>query len=537
MRIEMSLKTKKWQWVVCAGFIVLLTNCTKRENLPDKIASIRENLPHEPAAAVKTLEELNTQHPDHPEILQLLSDAYVLLPGNNHLRAAVHLERAAKLIQGQKDTWLKAARLFAEAGDVSAQLENLCLHLQHYPNEDAWLDLGQILIQSDRQKDLEVAQQILFGEEEDRPNAVQLKVLLIDLQQNNLLTEGSTAKGLQVVETLRLLEMQELPEEKEIIATPPPPPSLAILQTAAISATGATSPAEGLIASIPAIPLVAGKAFGTNPEIPPSEVVVNLNNVEVVDNPEPEELRTDSNTTASTNTDKEPTTTETGHVVRTVQSEDPAPPPNGEKPKTNEKETTTTPLEIEDVKPEVTSTDSPKENDSTEPVPNPQTTEDPETVNVEPEETNPILLAQTAFNLKDYESASTLYWKAVRLDSDDPKLWFQLSRSFFRQDSLKKAEMMALEAARRDPSNPEYVVHFLKVIREQKDPENYHAELKKARKLFPDEAFVIYELAVSYANTDSDLRAATLLFKEFLEKHPEHSLAPAAKESLKQLEP
>ena len=536
MRIVRSLNSKKWHWVVCAFSIVLLTNCTKRENLPDKIASIRANLLNEPATAVKTLEALNTQHPDNPEILQLLSDAYVHLPGNNHLRAAVHLERAAKLIQGQKDTWLKAARLFAEAGDVSAQLENLCLHLQHYPNEDAWLDLGQILIQSDRQKDLEVAQQILFGEEADRPNAVQLKVLLVDLQQNNLLTEGSTAKGLQVVETLRLLEMQELPVVKEIIPTPPPPPppSLPILQTTTTSATGATSPTGAIIASIPSIPFVAGKALGTNPEEQPAEVAVNLNNVEVIENTEPEESGTSSNTPAPTNSNQEPTSSENENVVTTVEVEDPVPPSNGVDHKTNATDTTATTQEIENEQPEVTSTDPPKENESQESVEPPV---EPNNVEEEPEETDPIVLAQTAFDLKDYETASTLYWKAVRSDSDNPKLWFQLSRSFFRQDSLKKAEMMALEAARREPLNPEYVVHFLKVIREQKDPENYHAELKKARKLFPDEPFVIYELAVSYANTDSDLRAAILLFKEFLEKHPEHSLATSAKDSLDQLEP
>ena len=528
----MSLNTKKWHWVVCVCCLVLYTNCTERENLPDKIASIRESLVSEPAVSVIKLEELNTLHPDNPEILQLLADAYLQVPGNNNMRAAVHLERAAKLIEGKKDTWLKAARLFAEAGDVSAQLENLCLHLQYYPNEDAWLDLGQILIQSDRQEDLEVAQQILFGAEGDRPDANQLKVLLADLQMNNLITEGSTAKGLQVVETLRLLEMEEV---KEIEPEPAPLPT----------ALTATSPTSVPITAIPPAPppptvvAIAGKSIGTDPEIHPQELAVNLDDVEVAPEINGEE-------TSPPQVDPEAAPSEDPPEQNNQNTSPEIDPPNEPAPENSpstpvDEAIASTPASIEDENPEIATTAQSEETEQpseTVEDPNlPPTSEDESQPPEEATEVDPTVLAQEAFDLKDYQTASTLYWKAVRLDADNPQLWYQLSRSFFRQDALKKAEMMALEAARRDPKNPEYVVHFLKVIREQKDPENLHAELKKARKLFPDEPFVIYELAVSYANTDSDLRAAILLFKELLAKHPEHSLATAAKDSLEQLEP
>ena len=497
----MSLCIKEWQWMVCVTTLILFTNCTKRENLPEKIASIRQNIAVEPGASVKELETLNMRHPDNPEILLALSDAYIYLPGNNHLRAAVHLERAAKILNGQGNTWLRAARLFAEAGDISAQLENLCLHLQYFPNEEAWLDLGQILIQSDRQQDLEVAQQILFGRNDDRPNAVQLKVLLNDLQQNNLITEGSTARGLQAVQTIRLMETEVISEIIQPEPVPPPPS----LPTPLPESTTATSPTAAILTHLPPLPIpppVSGKTFGTESTSPTGSIVVqNINDIEIIETPPQVTENIPENPTDIANLPLTAILT----PEPSIDKEYPSAPVSTES------------KELEDIKM--------------------VTPHKPETSSFDIIEQNSLELANEAFDSKDYEKASTLYWKAVRTDPENPELWYQLSRSFFRQNSIKKAEMMALEAARRDPANPEYVVHFLKVIREQEDPENFHAELKKARKLFPDDPFIIYELAVSYANTDGDIRAAVILFQEFLEKHPAHDLASSAADSIKELHP
>ena len=508
----MSLRRNGWQNLLYAAILILFTNCTSKENLPDKLASIRENLSSEPAASVKKLQELNSQFQGNPEVLITLADAYMLLPGNNNLVAAVHLEQAGRLNHGEKQTWLRAARLFAEAGDVSAQLENLCLHLQYYPDEEAWLDLGQILIQSNRQKDLEVAQQILFGHVRDRPNAEQLRALLKDLQQNSLITElskaGSTASGLQAVQTIRLLEPDDLPKEEQLVAYTPPKPPPPVTETSASSRTAYVLTNLPPLPVLPLTPNLTGKLSGSETnsttEESPSLTISATEDVEIIETPP------DEPPTAQTPNEGEPTLAENL----------PTTPP--------EPESSSTPEPIEE------NTETEKQNTSPEPEP-PESIDTPQPEPATPEQA-PFELAQKAFEEKDYTTASSYYWQAVRQDPDNPEMWFHLSRSFFRNNSLKKAEMMALEAARRDPKNPEYVVHFLKVVREQQDPETLHTELKRARKLFPDDPFVIYELAVSYANTDSDTRAAIILFKEFLEKHPDHPHAPSATDALAQLE-
>jgi len=512
----MSFRRNGWQNLLCTAILILFTNCTKKENLPDKLASIRENLSSEPATSVKKLQELNSQYQGNPDILITLADAYLMLPGNNHLIAAVHLEQAGRLNNGEKQTWLRAARLFAEAGDVSAQLENLCLHLQDYPDEEAWLDLGQILIQSNRQKDLEVAQQILFGEDHDRPNPEQLRALLKDLQQNSLITElskaASTASGLQAVQTIRLLQPEDTPKEEQLVAYIPPKPPLPITETAANSRTEDTLTDLPHLPLPPILPLTPGligksganSATGSSIENSTGLAITAIENVEIIETP------------PTTQPASPPQEAEPSEAENVLTEHAPPTPPEP------------TPATIEE------NTDPEQPNTTTEPEP-------PEPIETTPPEPatppeDPFELAQKAFEEKDYATASTHYWKAVRQDPDNPETWYHLSRSFFRDNALKKAEMMALEAARRDPKNPEYVVHFLKVVREQQDPETLHTELKRARKMFPDDPFVIYELAVSYANTDSDTRAAIILFNEFLEKHPDHPHAPSATEALEQLE-
>ena len=136
-----------------------------------------------------------------------------------------------------------------------------------------------------------------------------------------------------------------------------------------------------------------------------------------------------------------------------------------------------------------------------------------------------------------YEQAAKHYWQAVKSNTDDPEIWFSLSRAFYYYKKLKKAEMMALEAARRNPKNPTYIIHFLKIVRDSGDPENYLQELQRARKLFPDEPYVILALASGYETVEGDQRAARILFKEFLEKHPTHSMRSEAEEALHRLTP
>jgi hypothetical protein len=94
-----------------------------------------------------------------------------------------------------------------------------------------------------------------------------------------------------------------------------------------------------------------------------------------------------------------------------------------------------------------------------------------------------------------------------------------------------------LEAARRNPRNPTYIVQFLKIVSDSGDPENYLQELKRARKLFPDEPYIIIKLASGYETVEGDVRAARILFEEFIKKHAGHAMQKEAEQALRRLTP
>jgi hypothetical protein len=544
MRIEVSLSRNTWQVLWCAATLLLLPNCTNKQNLPSKIAAIQQEMASHPAASLKKLQTLDKQFPGEADVLYAIAETYLLLPGNNDLSAAVKFELAGGKNGGAKRSWYLAARLFAQVGDVQSQLENLCLHLQRYPDEDAWLDLGQILIQSKKQKHLEVAQQILFGVNADRPTPHELAELRADLQEDSLLTElsksGRTASGLLAVETIRLLEPEDLPllpleEEPEPLPTtvrplvaakppvpptpptptapaPPPPPDTE--DTGASSRTAAALAKLVPLPLLPTVPVIDDKPQDTALARPDETTAVVAGTDVTSTEPPPEpvpprEPPSAEQLSAGPSPGLRPAPEPEPHAI-------PEPAPTTQDP------------------PEVTPPEKPVL-ESPEPPSNIHTPA--QVAKGQDVPVDPVQQGNRAFEAKEYAKASAYFWQAVRINPENPILWYNLSQSFYRQDHFKKAEMMALEAARRDPQNREYVVYFLKIIRSQEDPEHYHAELKRARKLFPDDPFIIYELAVSYANVDGDLRAAAILFNEFLEKHPDHANAKAAKEALDELKP
>lgn len=562
-----------WQVLGCAATLLLLSNCTNPQNLPDKIEAIRKDMATHPAATLKKFQDLNEDFPGDPALLYAIAETYLLLPGNNDLSAAVNFELAAYKSQGDKKAWYRAARLFSKVGDVSSQLENLCQHLQHYPDEDAWLDLGQILIQSKKQAHLEVAQQILFGVDADRPSPRELASLRAELQQDNLLTElsksGRMASGLLAVETIRLLVPEELPtlpsvEPSPTAPAPPPPPATSPPAPPPVQATGASTRTAAALANLAPLPLLPSlPVVSSHPEPTEEEPVpiIAATDVEPPPTPTPpppaatppetppqveESAEEPSEPVEPTPAPVEPSEPvdppEEPPAAPPVQPEPPAPPEESQNPEPIENPPTepgpavvepTRPTEVAGNEPGATPT-QPTELDPPAPSNIHTPAQDPSSTDVHED---PVQLGNQAFEAKDYEKAGEHFWQAVRSNPENPILWYNLSHSFYRQDQFKKAEMMALEAARRDPRNPEYVVHFLKIKRSQEDPESYHAELKRARKLFPDDPFVIYELAISYANVDEDYRAAAILFNEFLEKHPDHPHAESAKEALDKLQP
>ena len=474
-----------------AAILIILCGCSETGRLDRQLEEIDSLADTKPATAIQKLERLNREHPSNIHILKLLARANLNLPQKNYLVAATYLEDAARITVGKNDIYLQAAKQFEKAGDTHSQIRNLCLHLQVVPGDAArWLELGQILIQSNEALHLELAQQVLFSPKNQSPEAVQkdrsdlLKLLILDLQTsssalNAFAFQAATGTGLQIVETA-LLPSPDFDTDAEGLL-----PIQLVAEPARkhIKLPSARTP--------PAAAGLVGKFGGEGP--PGITLAVSENTLEAnfpVEEPKPE-----------TTPVEEPALQEPESTPESQPIEEPSTPPTS----------------IEDTASSV----------ATEPEPTPESGL----------ETPLDFLAEGHTAMKDskFDQAAKLYWQAVLQNAEDPEVWFSLSRAFYYGKELKKAEMMALEAARRNPDNPTYVVHFLRVIRENDDPEVYLQELKRARKLFPDEPFVILELAASYETVEEDLRAARLLYREFLRKHPEHSLQDEAVKALQRL--
>ena len=203
--------------------LLALVGCSGKGGVNRQVVEIGKFLNKNPALAIEKLEKLKREHPETPQILYLLAEANLLLPKKNHLIAAIYLEEAARLTQGRNGAFLKAALEYEKAEDTLSQLKNLGLHLQtHSDDHDAWLQLGQVLLQSEINSHMKLAQQILFKsntkniQETQSAQAFLLKELLQDLQDTKISNKAFNT-GLAGNAKLKLVEQEPQPI-KPIIA-------------------------------------------------------------------------------------------------------------------------------------------------------------------------------------------------------------------------------------------------------------------------------------------------------------------------------
>ena len=461
-----------------ATFFVIL-GCAEKSDLEEKIAELNESLMQRTALSIQKLERLNREHPEDPRVLELLAYANLALPEKNHRLAALYFEDASR--KGNPALRLLAAKHFEIAGDPNAQIRNICLHLkENEEDERQWLALGQVLIQSNEELHLELAQQILFKEKNLTAATIKkqrldyLNLLLIDLDSSN---QGWVNEGIAG-------------NEGEVIATELLPVSddeaISEVQLVTLFDLQPNRPDAEQVAETAAAGLV-GKFGGQG--VPGTQTFSIYQQKESPHSTEEED-----------NGDLDKDIAEPIEEDSEVNSEI-----------INDSQNT-------EVLPETPE----EENDQTE------VTESPK------HETSDLIEAgHTAMLEGNYESATKAYWKVAKQDSENPEVWLNLSKAFRLGKEFKKAEMMALEASRRGPQNPKYLVYYLRVLHETADPQTYFNELKKARKIFPNEPYILLGLAEQYAALDDDLRAARILYNEFLDAYPNH---PRKKEVEKALE-
>ena len=458
-----------------AATLIIILGCTGSKGIDQQLEEISVLVDTRPAAAIQNLERLNREYPGNDHILRLLAQANLNLPEKNYLVAAIYLESAASATNGMNGEYLKSAKAFEKAGDTISQLRNLCLHLQQNPtDETSWFSLGQILIQSEEPLHMELAQRVLF------------ETKALDMQMGLLRQLKLNLQSTQRDQSFKILDING--SGATIVETTLiPKPNNESEELLPIELITELLHPPKVIKPHPAVSGYIGKFGGEGaagiPLIIPDNEEVNVN------------LGGGINDTA-----QEPT-----------------------KPETPREET---------IKPEtklpIPASDN-SDNGIKEPIPSTKT---------HSEVAHDFLSnGHAAMKESDYQMAAKYYWQSARENANDPEVWFSLSRAFYYAKELKKAEMMALEAARRNPRNPTYIVQFLKIVSDSGDPENYLQELKRARKLFPDEPYIIIKLASGYETVEGDVRAARILFEEFLKKHAGHAMQKEAEQALRRLSP
>ncbi len=135
----------------------------------------------------------------------------------------------------------------------------------------------------------------------------------------------------------------------------------------------------------------------------------------------------------------------------------------------------------------------------------------------------------------DREKAIKHYWASLKLDDKPAEVWHGLSDLLLKEGKPGLSEATALEAVRREPQSVLYTMHYLRVAQETKDPDQFMEELIYAKDKIPDSPDITLALARGYKSIRTSYREAAMLYREFLERapnHPERSKAQTELDSL-----
>ncbi len=114
------------------------------------------------------------------------------------------------------------------------------------------------------------------------------------------------------------------------------------------------------------------------------------------------------------------------------------------------------------------------------------------------------------------------YWASLKLDDKPAEIWHELSGLLLKEGKPGLSEATAMEAIRREPLSILYTMHYLRVAQETKDPEPFMEELISAKRKIPDSPDITLALARGYKSIRNNYREAAALYREFLERAPNH---------------
>ena len=120
------------------------------------------------------------------------------------------------------------------------------------------------------------------------------------------------------------------------------------------------------------------------------------------------------------------------------------------------------------------------------------------------------------------DEAVTSYWDAINLGDDSGVAFYELSRLYYNRNQFDEAEMTSLEALRRGPDNNRYLMTYLHIIRKNKAKPEVISEIRKYRKAYPKNPDLVLLLARIYAEPSGDVAAARSLYDLFFQMAPNH---------------
>jgi tetratricopeptide (TPR) repeat protein len=149
-------------------------------------------------------------------------------------------------------------------------------------------------------------------------------------------------------------------------------------------------------------------------------------------------------------------------------------------------------------------------------------------------EETPLIIARRLRDSGDYSGAVKLYKQLIVENDALPDLWAELSEVYFEMGQARLAQATASEAMRRDPTNPKWVLQFLRAAQSTLPPSRLIEEMEAALRRFPDQPEIMLVLARVYAGQGNQ-RNARLLYERFLDLAPFHPQRAQVENELFQL--
>lgn len=462
--------------------LLLLTGCSSRETrFAEKMEQANENLENgEVLKAIKMLEQLKTQYPGHPQILELLAFSFV--EAKDFYTGAFYFNQLAKTYPENIDYYLYSAQAWVNAGDTEAAIQDYEAYLlENQSDWNTWEKIGDLYLETGQKSK---AIHAYSNSSRIKPDSeLDLKAALLANEIGNLRQAETgyerllTAKDPKIAKEAHagLIQIKHKRRQWEEV--------------------------EKLVTSIE-------KRFPDLLDSPDIQAVqkdyatFNKAKIEEAQRIKEEEER------RQRVLDQERQRAERLAAARraaTLQSQEES-QPREEVPPSNL---------VGDVE-EPGETEPPEE--KTEDTPNP-----PQPPETKPSTPFQLALAEARRIASTHsDEAVAKYWDAINAGDDSGVAFYELARLYYHRRQYSEAEMTSLEALRRNPRDNRFLLTYLQIIRKTKAKPDVVEEIRKYRRIYPRNPDLVLLLARIYAEPDGDAVSARSLYNKFFEMAPNH---------------